>query len=123
MAAPAAGLDYMRLRAEFRWRIPPRFNIGVACVDDQPPAAPALIAPAADGALREYSFGEVAAQSNRLANGLRDVGIDQGDRVGIVLPQRVETLLSHVAVYKLGAVAVPIAVGALTPGPRLLPVP
>jgi acetyl-CoA synthetase len=110
VAAPAAGLDYMRLRAEFRWRIPPRFNIGVACVDDQPPAAPALIAPAADGALREYSFGEVAAQSNRLANGLRDVGIDQGDRVGIVLPQRVETLLSHVAVYKLGAVAVPMSV-------------
>jgi acetyl-CoA synthetase len=46
--------------------------------------------------------------SNRLANALRANGISKGDRVGILLPQCPETAITHVAVYKLGAIAVPL---------------
>jgi acetyl-CoA synthetase len=109
VTAPAASLDYERLRAEFRWRIPERFNIGVACAGDATATAPALITVGSDGR-REYAFGELATLSNRLAYGLRTLGIRRSDRVGIVLPQRVETAISHLAVYKLGAVAVPMSV-------------
>ena len=35
-------------------------------------------------------------------------GIERGDRVGILLPQYPETLLSHIAIYKMGAVALPL---------------
>jgi acetyl-CoA synthetase len=59
---------------------------------------------------RRYSFGDLAVLSNRFANVLRGLGIGAGDRVGVVLPQRVETLISHLALYKLGAVAVPMSV-------------
>ena len=33
-----------------------------------------------------------------------------GDRVGVLLPQRPETAIAHLAIYKLGAVAVPLFV-------------
>jgi acetyl-CoA synthetase len=36
--------------------------------------------------------------------------VRRGDRVGILLPQRPETAIAHLAVYKLGAVAVPLFV-------------
>ena len=36
-------------------------------------------------------------------------GIGEGDRVGIALPQRPETAVAHIAVYKLGAIAVPLS--------------
>jgi acetyl-CoA synthetase len=110
LAVPAAGLDYERLRADFSWQIPERFNIGVACSDAQPADAPALIAVDEGHRPSRYSFGDLAVLSNRFANVLRGIGIGTGDRVGVVLPQRVETLISHLALYKLGAVAVPMSV-------------
>ncbi len=101
---------YDELRARFRWAIPKRFNIGLACADSQPAAEPALVTLGADGARRELTFGQTTALSNRLANALRGLGIGPGDRVAIILPQRVETALAHLAVFKLGAISVPMSV-------------
>jgi acetyl-CoA synthetase len=101
---------YEGLRTEFAWRIPKRFNIGVACSDAQPEGGLALRSLAPDGHRRDYTFGELSGLSNRFANALADLGVRPGDRVGIVLPQLVETAISHLAVYKLGAVAVPMSV-------------
>ena len=50
-----------------------------------------------------------AERSDRLAQGLRDRGIERGDRVAVVAPQSLETALTHVAVWKLGAVSLPLA--------------
>jgi acetyl-CoA synthetase len=110
VATRSADLDYEQLRAEFRWEIPERFNIGIACADAQPASEPALVAVAEGANPRSYTFGDIAALSNRLANALRGLGVARGDRVGVVLQQGVETLLAHLAVYKLGAVAVPMSV-------------
>ena len=33
----------------------------------------------------------------------------RGDRVALLLPQSFETAIAHVAIYKLGAIAVPLA--------------
>jgi acetyl-CoA synthetase len=106
----ATSLGYEQLRDGFSWQMPAQFNIGVACADAQPPSADALVAVAPDGSRRAYTFGELAELSSRLANGLRGLGVERGDRVGIVLPQRVETGIAHLAVYKLGAVAVPLSI-------------
>ena len=110
MIARAPGATYEDLRRQFDWDLPPRFNMGVACADQQPSDAPALIEVRPDGSGAEYSFGELANLSSRLANGLRSLGIGFGDRVGVVLPQRVETGLAHLAVWKLGAISVPMTV-------------
>jgi acetyl-CoA synthetase len=102
--------SYEELRARFRWQVPARFNIGVACADRQPPGELALVSLGPDGARREFTFAQMAALSNRLGNALRGLGITRGDRVAVVLPQRLETALAHLAIYKLGAIAVPMSV-------------
>ncbi len=100
------------LRAGFRWDIPPAFNIATACCTRHADAAnrPALIAEAADGQHVTYGFHDLERLSNRLANLWRARGIVRGDRIAILLGQRLETLLGHLAAYKLGAIAVPLFV-------------
>lgn len=110
MIAKTPCVSYEELRAQFRWEVPDRFNIGVACADDQPADTVALIDLGPDGRKREYTFGRIAELSSRLANALRGLGIQDGDRVAIVLPQRAETALAHIALFKAGAVAVPMSV-------------
>ena len=100
---------YEALRRSFAWDLPDDLNIGVACSDRQPAGALALVEIRPDGGTEEHTFGELAVLSNRLANGLREGGVVAGDRVGIVLPQRAETGIAHLAVYKLGAIAVPLS--------------
>ena len=104
--------DYDRLIRDFRWKIPDRFNIGVAVADAwarREPDRTALYEYHADGAAERLSFGELARRSNAVANGLRALGVRRGDRVALLLPQCFETAIAHVAIYKLGAIAVPLA--------------
>ena len=61
------------------------------------------------GSVSEHTFAEFRARSNQLARVLAGLGIVRGDRVGIVLPQRPETAVAHLAAYKLGAVALPLS--------------
>lgn len=102
-----SGATYESLVEDFRWQIPDPFNIGVACSDAQDQKALALIE-VVDGRAREYTFGDLSAYSNRLANGLRSLGVERGDRVAIMLPQGLDCGAGHLATYKLGAVAIPL---------------
>jgi acetyl-CoA synthetase len=104
--------SYRELNRDFRWDIPERFNIGVAVSDRWALAEPdrtALLDYRADGEPDRLSFGELSRRSNALANGLRSLGVRRGDRVALLLPQSFETAIAHVALYKLGAIAVPLA--------------
>lgn len=107
---PASPVTYHALRDRFRWDLPARFNIGTACCDDRPPDAVALVEIGETGSPRSYSFGDIKERSDRLANGLRGLGVQRGDRVGIVVPQSWETAVTHLAVYKLGAIALPLSI-------------
>jgi len=55
------------------------------------------------------SHATLRRETNRLANVLASRGVTAGSRVAIHLGQRFETVLAHLAVYKIGAVAVPLA--------------
>lgn len=101
--------SYDALKRDFRWRLPARYNLGVDVSDDQDPHAPAILCTDGRRVTRTVTFGELSETSNRLANALAALGVGRGDRVGIVLPQRVETAIAHIAVYKLGAIAVPLS--------------
>ncbi len=103
------GQTYDAIRGSFEWRIPKVLNIGTICADRHPSGSLAMVEILADGTRREYTFGELAMASNRLANALAGLGISEGDRVAIVLPQRFETGVSHIALYKMGAIAVPMS--------------
>ena len=105
-------LTYEDLLAKFRWTIPERYNIGVDVCDRwaaAEPDRPAILEVAADGRITPFSYGLLRDGSNRLANALRDRGVRRRDRVAVLLPQGRAVPVVHCAVYKLGAVALPLA--------------
>ena len=103
---------YAALYRDFRWQIPARYNIGTdvctrwALAD---PTRPAIIWQRLDGQVETVSFGRLEEESNRLANVLAACGIRRGDRVAIILSQGPAAAIAHIAIYKTGAIAVPLA--------------
>src|SRR5262250_2349691 len=106
------GNSYEEVYRGFRWDVPSRFNIGAAACDRHADGTGrmALIYEAPDGTVERFTFDDLKRLSNRCANALTDFGIRPGNRVGVLLPQRPETAIAHLAIYKLGAVAVPLFV-------------
>jgi acetyl-CoA synthetase len=105
--------DYDAIYRQFRWDIPARYNIGVDCCDRWAAADAdrlAILHVRADGSDERITYGWLRENSNRLANVLRAQGVTRGDRVAIHLPQAPEVAAAHIAIYKLGAVALPIAI-------------
>jgi acetyl-CoA synthetase len=104
--------SYEALVRGFRWQVPAKFNIGVEVCDrwaERDPGKLAMVAVSADGRARDVSYGWLRETSNRLANALLAHGIRHGDRVAILLPQAPEVAAIHIAIYKLGAIALPLA--------------
>jgi acetyl-CoA synthetase len=104
--------SYDEFYRNFRWLIPPDYNIGIDVCDrwaDAEPGRTAIVHVHADGRAENVSYAVLKEQSDRLANVLRAHGIARGDRVAILLPQMPEVVVAHVAVYKLAAVALPLA--------------
>jgi acetyl-CoA synthetase len=106
-----AGKTWEQVVHDFRWELPARFNIAAAICDlhaARAANAPALIYEQADGAVRAWSFAEIAHNACRCANALAHLGVGRRTIVGIHLPQCPESLISHIAIQKLGAVALPL---------------
>ena len=106
---PGPGLTYESMRSSFRYDIPSRFNLGAACTDPHDPAAVALVTVDTRGRATSTTFGALADRSSRIAAGLAARGVGRGDRVGVVVPQSLATGLAHLAIWKLGAVSLPLA--------------
>ena len=104
------GKSYGAVYGSFRWELPERFNIGGAVCDRHADGSRrlALIYEAPDGKVERFSFDDLKRLTNRCANALAGMGVRAGDRVGVLLPQRPETVIAHIAIYKLGAVALPL---------------
>jgi acetyl-CoA synthetase len=104
------GNSYEEVVAKFRWEIPQHYNIGVDICDKwaRQPDRLALIYENESGKVEKYTFQDLKRLSNQLANGLKASGIGRGDRFGILLPQCPETAISHIAAYKIGAIAIPL---------------
>lgn len=103
--------SYEALIQQFRWEIPKQYNVGVDVCDkwaDREPDRHALIHIGSNGDVQEFSFSEIKRLSNQTANMLTKHGIARGDRVAVLLPQAPETAYSHVAIYKMGAIAIPL---------------
>ncbi len=100
------------LHAGFRWQVPANFNIAQACCTRWARTQPAAVAirwEHEDGRRQAYTYGQLQEAANRLSGVLRGLGVGRGDRVAIVMPQRFETAVAHIAVYQLGAVAMPLS--------------
>ena len=71
----------------------------------------ALIWVSETGEERTILYRELNEQVCRLANALRSHGFGKGDPMGIVMPMIPETIVTLLAVFKIGAIAVPIFSG------------
>jgi acetyl-CoA synthetase len=102
--------SYDAMVSRFRWRIPTVFNIAEACCDRWADGTgrAALINVLPDGRPDRISFDALREASTRLAAVLEARGVGRGDRVAILLPQCPETVIAHLAAYRLGAIAVPL---------------
>src|SRR5690606_707592 len=61
-----------------------------------------------DGGVQNYNFGQIHESSNQLATLFRSVGLEPGQRIGILLPQAPGTAIAHFAAYKAGCIAIPL---------------
>ena len=97
----------------FRWPLPAKFNMGTACADKHVTlgqgSAIALHCFDPKGSLCSLSFLDLTRISDRLAVGLRAaLHTERGNVVGVYMSQGPETVLAHLAIYKLGAIALPL---------------
>jgi len=109
---PSTVDQYTALHAGFRWQVPKHFNIAEVCCARWARATPEAVAIRCeheDGRAAKRRWADLQRDANCLANVLRRLGVGRGDRVAIVMPQRFETAVAHIAIYQLGAIAMPLS--------------
>jgi len=92
--------------------IPSKTNIARSTVERtaaEHPDRMALIHEGLDLSLRTWTFAELDRDASRLAHSLAGLGIVRGDRVAVHTGMRPETGIIHMALYKLGAIAVTLS--------------
>ncbi len=101
--------SYDKLYSGFRWDIPARFNMAVACCDLHADGDKlALIYADENGGTQRYTFAQMRGWSKKFANVLKADGLVRGDRVAVFLSQSVELPLAHLAAFRSGMVSVPL---------------
>ncbi|HEY9026101.1 MAG TPA: AMP-binding protein [Burkholderiaceae bacterium] len=103
---------YAALHASFAWDVPEKFNLADACMHrwaNQAPDSVALVHVRENGASADVSYGVLQRKSRRLSNALATLGVVPGDRVAVILPQRPQTVIALMAIFQMGAIAVPMS--------------
>ena len=103
--------------AAFHWQVPARFNMARVCGERWVQADGAdghkriaIIDHSTTGKVTFHSYSALWDAAGRLSNVLAAQGVQRGDRVAIVMPQRFETAVAYMAVLQMGAVAMPLSV-------------
>jgi acetyl-CoA synthetase len=107
--------NYARMHAGFGWQVPEQFNIAQACCTRWAQRADsgertAIRAHDPQGGSELLSYRDLQLRANAVSNLLASLGVQRGDRVAIVMPQRFETAIAYMAVFQLGAVAMPLSI-------------
>ncbi len=102
---------YRELYDNFRWLVPERFNIAEVCGRRWAAETSRLALYTEDesGRAARFTYAALVRDANRLSNALAALGVGRGERVAIVLPQRAETAIAHLAILQMGAVSMPLS--------------
>ena len=105
---------YAALHEGLRWAVPRHFNIAQVCcrrwASRSDTAGRVAVAwQHEDGRSATLSYGQMQKAADRLSHALARRGVQRGDRVAVVMPQRPETAVTHMALYQMGAVAMPLS--------------
>ncbi len=102
--------SYEQACAEHEWNVPERYNIAADVCDKHPRDKPAMVWERFDGETREVDWGELQDLANQAAHALRELGVEKGDRVAVVLPPTPETAAVFLGSWKLGAILLSMSV-------------
>ncbi len=109
---------YDEIHQNFRWHVPEHFNIAEVCCTRWAHAPSgkseiskkiAVCAHKQGAPATFYTYLELKTAADALGHVLTGLGVQRGDRVAIVMPQRFETAVAYMAVFQLGAVAMPLS--------------
>ncbi len=105
-----AARSYEALRGQFAWAFPARLNMAAQVCDDWADKAPdqTAIVELEAGARREVSYGALRRMADTLAHVLQARGAQAGDRIGVLRSQDAWCAAAHIAIWKLGAISVPL---------------
>src|SRR5471032_3098418 len=104
--------NYAALHGEFTWNVPERFNIAEMCLHRwarDTPGAVAIIQDAGTDKPLPFTYAALQRDARRLSNALGSLGVTRGDRVAVVMPQRPQTAIALMAIFQMGAIAVPLS--------------
>ncbi len=106
--------NHATLHAGFHWHVPEHFNIAQVCcarwaAQGDASKRIAIQVHSTGGEAAFLTYFELQQAANRLSGVLHTLGVQRGDRVAIVLPQRIETAVAYMAVLQMGAVAMPLS--------------
>src|SRR6056297_3432817 len=102
-------LPYDALASTFRWDLPARLNMAVQVCDDWAARDPDRVAILdLSEAREEVSYGRLRQMADGLARDLQARGVSRGDRVGVLRSQDAWCAAAHIAIWKLGAVSIPL---------------
>jgi len=106
--------NHAQMLAQFRWHVPSHFNIAEVCVRRWATYSPtvhrlAVITHRVDAPAVQHSFAQVQVAADALSHVLAAQGVQAGDRVAVVLPQRFETVVAYTAIWQMGAVVMPLS--------------
>lgn len=112
--------SYEDLYESFEWEISEKFNIAAYVCDRwvADKGRVALFAETEDGHESTHTFWQLRRRANQLANYLESRGVGRGDRVAMTGSQKPEMLVSMLATWKLGGIAVPVSAMYGTEGLR-----
>jgi acetyl-CoA synthetase len=97
---------YRDLVAGHRWNVPARYNMAADVADRHPGDALALIYEDHDGRTEHVVWQRIQDRSKQVAAHLHGIGVRPGDRVAVLLPQRIDTPATYLGVLRTGAVLV-----------------
>ena len=101
--------DYTALKGAFSWDLPARLNMAVQVCDNWAEEAPDRVAIKDLAEMhRDLSYGDLRDMADRLAHVLVAKGVARGDRVGVLRSQGGWCAAAHIAIWKIGAVSIPL---------------
>ncbi|WP_412504781.1 AMP-binding protein [Roseovarius sp. SYSU LYC5161] len=100
---------YEALRAGFAWGVPERLNMAVQACDHRADTDPGKVAIIdLTDARAEVTFAGLRRMADGLAHALMARGVGPGDRVGVLRSQGAWCAAAHIAIWKTGAISIPL---------------
>ena len=101
--------SYETLLEQFHWNLSARLNMAAQVCDDWAARDPDRVAIIdLTSGRRDVSYAELRRLADGLAHDLVARGVSRGDRVGVLRSQGVWTAAAHIAIWKIGAISIPL---------------